>query len=338
MPLVTCHFSNGTVYEVRADSGRPFLELALEQGVPIRNQCRSGTCLSCLCRSDTTPLALALQTGRATSLMPMEREEGKMLCCVSEATSDGALHFDYSSEEAGPTEVQAFVDGIEWIASDAIKLTVELADGDWLDFRAGQYVEMTVPGGDEARSYSMCSAPDELPKLEFMIRVLKSGLMSDYVRETAKLDDVLRLRGPYGDFGWSGSRRQPQLFIAGGTGLSPICSILQEIRGTSGHKPPLTLNLGCGSPEALLDPAFLRRLESWMPTLQVNLCVESGAQSDYVNGNALAPIDFSALEPDTQAYVCGPEGLINAAIDRLLAAGLASENIHYERFVASGTV
>ncbi len=131
MPLVTCHFSNGTVYEVNADSGRPFLELALEQGVPIRNQCRSGTCLSCLCRSDTAGHALAPQAGRATSLMPMERAEGKMLCCASEAVSDGALYFDYSSEEAGPTEVQAFVDSIEWIASDAVKLTVELAEG-WI--------------------------------------------------------------------------------------------------------------------------------------------------------------------------------------------------------------
>ena len=336
MPLVTCHFSNGAVYEVNADSGRPFLELALEQNVPIRNQCRSGTCLSCLCRGDTAGHALAPQAGRATSLMPMDRAEGKMLCCASEAVSDGALYFDYSSEEAGPTEVQAFVDSIEWIASDAVKLTVELAEGDWLDFRAGQYVEISVPGGGASRSYSMCSAPSELPKLEFMIRVLKSGLMSDYVRGAAKLDDVVRLRGPYGDFAWSGSRRHPHLFIAGGTGLSPICSILQEIRETSGHKPPLKLSLGCASPEALLDPSFLRRLETWMPTLEVNLCVESGAQNGHVNGNALASIDFDALAPDTQAYICGPEGLINAAIDRLLAAGLTPENIHYERFVASG--
>ena len=120
--------------------------------------------------------------------------------------------------------------------------------------------------------------------------------------------------------------------------MSPICSILQEVRAASGSKPPLTLNLGCASPDALLDPAFLRNLESWMPTLTVNLCVESDAEEDHCIGNALEPIDFDSLAGDTEAYVCGPEGLINAAIERLLSAGLASDNIYYERFVASGAV
>ncbi len=150
MPVITCHFSNGASFEVNAQTGRSFLEVALEQGVPIRNQCRSGTCLSCSCLGAIDSRPLTVQTGRATSLMPMERDEGKMLCCVSEATTDGALHFDYSSDEAGPSEVQAFVDSVEWIASDAVKLTLELAETHWLDFRAGQYVEITVPGSSES--------------------------------------------------------------------------------------------------------------------------------------------------------------------------------------------
>ena len=55
-----------------------------------------------------------------------------------------------------------------------------------------------------------------------------------------------------------------------------------------------------------------------------------------MSGNALDPVEFDSLDPDTEAYVCGPEGLIDAAIERLLAAGLAPGSIHYERFVASG--
>lgn len=336
MPIVACHFSDGATFEVKAQAGASFLEVALAQGVPIRHQCKSGTCLSCSCHGATDAAPLTLQAGRAVSLMPAERRAGKMLCCVSEATADGTLYFDYPSDEVGPSEVKAFVDNVEWIASNAVKLTVELAEGNWLDFRAGQYVEITVPGSNEARSYSMCTAPAELPRLAFMIRMLESGLMSEYLRDRVKPDDVLSLRGPYGDFGWSGSRSRPHLFIAGGTGLSPICSMLQEIRATSGSKPPLTLNLGCASPDALLDPPFLRRLESWMPTLRVNLCVESDAQDGHFSGNALERVDFRTLTTDTEVYVCGPEGLINAAIERLHSAGLPPGNIHYERFVASG--
>ena len=70
-----------------------------------------------------------------------------------------------------------------------------------------------------------------------------------------------------------------------------------------------------------------------MPTLQLNLCVESGAQQDHVNGNALEPVDFNSLDPQPTLRA---GGLIDAAIEQLLSAGLAG-NIHYERFVASGT-
>ena len=83
MPLITCHFSDGASFEVNAPGGRSFLELALEQGVPIRNQCRSGTCLSCICLGAPDSEPLTVRAGRATSLMPTERDEGKMLCCVS---------------------------------------------------------------------------------------------------------------------------------------------------------------------------------------------------------------------------------------------------------------
>jgi len=65
--------------------------------------------------------------------------------------------------------------------------------------------------------------------------------------------------------------------------------------------------------------------------------VETGAQQDHVSGNALKPVDFDSLEPDTEAYICGTEGLIDAAVERLLSAGVAPDSIHYERFVASGT-
>ncbi|GIR69676.1 MAG: hypothetical protein CM15mP74_09270 [Halieaceae bacterium] len=74
----------------------------------------------------------------------------------------------------------------------------------------------------------MCTAPAELPKLAFMIRMLDSGLMSEYLRDSAKPDDVLKLRGPFGDFSWTGSRSRPQLFIAGGTGLSPSAAFCKR--------------------------------------------------------------------------------------------------------------
>ena len=337
MPVVSCHFTDGASFEVDADSGESFLEIALRHGVPIRNQCRSGTCLSCLGKCAVGSGPLSPRPGRPSSLLPIDKKQGKALCCVSEVTSEGDIYFDYPSDEAGPSEAKCFIDSIEWIASDAVKLTVELADGDWLDFRSGQYVEIAVPDSSQCRSYSMCTAPNDLPQLAFMVRILAGGLMSEYLTTIAKPDDVLTLRGPFGGFAWSGSRSAPQLFIAGGTGLSPICSILHEIRNVAGAKPPMTLSLGCATPEALLAPGYLRLLESWMPTLSLRLSAEFGdVEGAVMRGNALTAIDFSVVTPQTEAYVCGPEGLINAATKKLVEVGVPATNIYYERFVASG--
>ena len=336
MPAVTCRFSDGGSFIVEGEVGQNFLEVALSQGVPIRNQCRSGSCLTCLCGTESGSEPLILRRGQVTSLLKSDRELGKALCCVSELMSDGELYFDYPSDETGPSEVQSFIDSVEWIASDAVKLSVELADGAWLDFEPGQYVEISVPSSEECRSYSMCSAPEDLPRLEFMIRILEDGSMSNYLSEFAKVDDVLKLRGPFGKFVWSGSRASPHLFIAGGTGLSPICSMLQHIRSVSGKKPQMTLSLSCANPDAMLDLDFLKLLEAWMPTLDLKLSVREENTGAFLTGNALTPIDFESLSPDTEAYVCGPDGLIKAATEKLLAAGVRPENIFYEQFVATG--
>ncbi|GIR69677.1 MAG: hypothetical protein CM15mP74_09280 [Halieaceae bacterium] len=60
-----------------------------------------------------------------------------------------------------------------------------------------------------------------------------------------------------------------------------------------------------------------------MPTLRLNLCVESGAQQDHVSGNALEPVDFDFAGPRHRSLRLRARGLIDAAIERLLSAGLA---------------
>ncbi|MEM1110680.1 MAG: FAD-binding oxidoreductase [Pseudomonadota bacterium] len=334
MPTARCHFSDGQVFDVQADPGEAFLDAALRAGAPIRYQCRSGSCLSCACRSSAEG-GLCMRPGVASSLLPGEIADGRRLSCVGQLLADDELHFDYASNDSGPAKVSAFVDNIEWMADDAVRLRVELAEGDWLDFKPGQYVRIGIPGSEETRSYSMSTTPAALPMLEFMIRVLDQGVMSDYLRQRAQVDDVLTLTGPYGGFRWDGDRQSPQLFIAGGTGLSPIASILEQIRATSGRKPPMTLSFGCATADNLFATDYLQLLAQWVPSLDVKISVQDGTREGALSGTPLDAVDFEALAPDTRAYLCGPPGMIQAAAERLRAAGIPGDQIYQEQFTPS---
>tara|TARA_R110002110_G_scaffold205066_7_gene417346 strand:- start:503236 stop:504078 length:843 start_codon:yes stop_codon:yes gene_type:complete len=274
----------------------------------------------------------------AASLLKSEQEEGLRLTCACDATTDCVIELDYESSagEVRPEKASVFINSIDWVAKDVVRLRLELADGHWMNFEPGQFVQIQVPGTQEYRRYSMATAPEELPQMELLIRVLENGAMSDYIRGRAQIDDVLEIEGPYGSFFWRKDLKSPHVFIAGGTGLAPMMSMLDVIRSKNGTKPDLLLSFGCQDQSSLFHGEDLELREFWMPTLRTRISVDRGEQ---VAGTRLGnPVDAVVPEditPDTVAYLCGPPRMIEAAHQHLEELGVKAENIHAEQFVAS---
>ena len=335
MSTAVCQFADGVSFDVEVGPGETLLDAASRAGVPIQQQCRSGSCLSCICTSQSG--GLVMRSGKATSLLPSDIDAGHRLACSAELVGDDTLYFDYESNPRAPKQVKAFVNAVERVCSDAVRLEVELADDHWLDFEPGQYVNITPPGAAAARSFSMSSIPDELPKLEFYIRLLDTGLMSDYLRDRARVDDVLTLEGPHGRFVRDATAVSPLLFIAGGTGISPILSLTRQARLRKGRKPAMTVNFGCASAERLFAADALDLLQGLTPSLDVNILVEDGSAARYRACNPVAAIDPATLLPETQAYICGPPGMVTAAVARLRELGLPADSIHYEQFTPASS-
>ena len=334
---VTLRFADGIERAIAVAPGAFVLDAALTADVPILNQCRSGSCTSCLARLVDGEAVMASAAGSA--LTRSEREEGLRLLCLTEVRADCrfALDYDSTAGRARPVRVRAFVDAIERIAPDVVRLRLELADGDWMDFRPGQFVQFHVPGGEAVRSYSMASAPDELPAIELLVRLLPYGAMSDWLRTSAAVDDVVELEGPFGSFFLRDKVRAPHLMIAGGTGLAPMMAMIDSLRKRPGHKPPVMLSFGCSRPEGLfhLDALDLRRL--WLPSLDLRVSVEDGQGGDGVRrGNPVQAIGAADVsDAGAVAYLCGPPAMIHAARSHLEGLGVRPENIFAEQFVAS---
>mgnify|MGYP003941207743 CR=1 FL=1 len=334
---VTLNFSDGVTHSFQVAQGANILEAAIAADMPVLYQCRSGGCSSCICTlADGEAVT---QPGASSSLLSSEYEAGQRLLCVSQANSDCTFNLPYGSEVGASSahEVHAFIDSVERIASNVMRLTLELAEGEWMEFRPGQFMQIVVPGLGVLRSYSPSSTQLSLPKMEFLIRLLPGGAMSSYLEKEADVDQVLTLSGPYGSFFLREEhRRAPHIFVAGGTGLAPILSMIDTLRQMGGRKPPMLLTFGCANPEALFSLEDIELRQQWLPTLEARICVDRGATGDLHEGSPVSALrEGDVTSPDTVAYLCGPQPMIEAATKRLIELGVKPENIFAEQFVAS---
>jgi len=332
---VTLRYADGVEQGVTVGPRDSVLDAALAEGVPLLHQCRSGSCSSCV--AQLAEGVAVLRPGASTALLASEFAAGQRLLCVTQPQSACRFDLPYASTVGSrEVEVQAFVDAVERVAENVVRLRLELADEQWLDFRPGQFLQLSVPGIGVMRSYSPATTAAALPKIELLIRLQPGGAMSQWLTERAQVDDVLSLRGPYGAFFLrDDQRRAPQLFVAGGTGLAPILSMIDGIRQGSGRKPPVLLSFGCASPATLFAQDDLALRQQWMPNLEVRISVEAGATGELWAGNPVSALSPEDVSPQTIAYLCGPPRMIEAARERLQGYGVPASQIHSELFTAS---
>jgi ferredoxin-NADP reductase len=277
---------------------------------------------------------------RALALIAAEIAEGKRLLCSSHALSDSVVSLHYPSSliyEGERRNFEARVKAVDWPAESVARLAITLEHRAGLSFRPGQYVRIKVPETEEWRSYSMCTTPRELPRMEFLVRIIPGGAMSEYLRGRAQEGDRLQVEGPLGAFILH-QGKGTHVFVAGGTGLAPILAMLDAIRRGSGPRPKILLSFGCASEKTFFYRDEIELRQWWMPQLSVRLSADhvDNPSSGVIQGTPVDALGSEPIgDPEASAYVCGPPPMIEAARRRLAELGVAPERIYAERFVAS---
>ncbi len=328
-------FADGVAAFVAVNAGETVLEAALNARLPMLYQCRSGSCGSCM--GKLVAGEAGMRRGAATALLPREYAAGQRLLCLTEPHTDCHFELPYPAAAAAQDirHANAFVNAVDRVAEDVIRLKLELAEGDSLTFRAGQFFEVVVPGIDVIRRYSPCTTPDELPNIELLVRLLPGGVMSDWLDTRTRVDDIIQLRGPFGAFFLRERQRVPHVFIAGGTGIAPILSIIDTVRKQTGKRPPMLLSFGCGSRESLFGLEDLQLRQLWLPNLTIRISVPRDPPAGVLQGTPVDALSPGDIDTHSIAYVCGPPAMVEAAALRLLALGVQADNIVAERFTAS---
>ncbi len=225
------------------------------------------------------------------------------------------------------------------LTHDIAQVRIELIKPETIDFIAGQYVQIRSQPylGKQAvvRAYSIASAPSDKTHIELMVRKVPDGICSGWVFDVLKEGDKAYFTAPYGDFRLSDSN-VPAVFIAGGSGMGPLWSILQDMREKALRRP-VRFFFGALTRRDLFLVSELTALQQELPDFAfVPALSNEPENSEWKGERGLITDVMARCMPDCsgcEAYLCGSPGMIGACINVLTKAGMIEKNIFYDKFI-----
>jgi ferredoxin-NADP reductase len=220
------------------------------------------------------------------------------------------------------------------------ELTFERVDGGSFAFEAGQWVSLVLPAsaGELRRAYSIASPPGDTPRFELAVTHVSGGPGSSFLHDIVP-GATLKAIGPQGFFTRPIDKAAPSLFIATGTGVTPLRSMMHAALAAQ-DPHPLWLVFGVRTEEDLLYRQELEFLASEHTNVRVLFTLSRGGESwqgkrGYVQTHV--PELWSELEAlglgKPHAYVCGLQKMVGAVRDLLRKQlGVPREQVHGERY------
>ncbi len=315
----------------RCTENETLVEAARKSGIILEHSCLSGRCSSCKVKVDS---GLSEPTSEEFSLNNEEREGGFILSCIRTPKSDMQIHAEDLSEYgiSIPRTLPVKINKIEKLTEDVIKIELRFPPTQKLHFLAGQYVN--VIKGNIKRSYSIGSTSNENNSIELFIKKYPGGLLSNYWFNQVKVNDLLRIEGPRGTFFIrNNSTIKNIIFLATGTGIAPVKSILETLSKRIEDLTDKNIYLFWGVKyfnDLFWTPEKLGLNINYFPVLSREKI--PALENGYVQ-NVLLTKNMELSE--SIIYACGSNDMILEAKNKLIENGLPDHNFYSDAFVTS---
>jgi NAD(P)H-flavin reductase len=195
-----------------------------------------------------------------------------------------------------------------------------------IPFRAGQFMQLTIPGIGEA-PFTPSSSPFKTETME--ITILRAGRVTEAVHRL-KAGDTIGLRGPFGKgYPIDNFAGKEILVVGGGVGLAPLRSLLYSLFHHLDKYKRVAIRYGARNPVEL---SFRRQYEEWaaQSKVDVELTVDSG-NGDWNGRVGLVTelLDRTGIDlENAYAVSCGPEIMLKFVTLKLLSVGFKPEQIY----------
>jgi ferredoxin-NADP reductase/ferredoxin len=299
------------------------LDCLTAQGVPVPSSCRTGACQTCMMRAIEGVVPEKARAG----LKPTLAAQNYFLACSCYPETDLVV----TLPDTGPCKLDARVTGIEYLNSDILGIRLKPLQA--IEYKAGQFINLFK---DEAtaRCYSLASVPALEDELFLNVRKVPGGLVSNWIFDTVKLDDVISISDASGDcFYVPGNPDQNILLIATGSGLAPLYGIIRDAL-SNGHQGKIILYHGSYNTDGFYLVEALQKLAENHPNFSYVACISDGpAAPGYASGMVLdvALADNPNLS-GWRVFLCGNPNMVNAAKQQTFFAGASMRDIFADPF------
>lgn len=326
---IALNFEDGVTRFVDCGATEKVLDAAFRHRINLPMDCSDGVCGTCKCRAEGGAYDLG-DDYIEDALTQDEAAEGLVLTCQMVPRSDCVIAVPVPSTacKTGSAEFGASVTEVAPFGDAAYELVLDMAENAPA-FLPGQYVNITVPGSGQNRSYSFSSAPGER-RMTFLIKHVPGGLMSTWLHGASGSQE-LRMTGPLGSF-YLRAVTRPLLFLAGGTGLAPFLSML-EVLARQGTAQPVHMIYGVTRDQDLVLVERLQEYARRVPGFTFTTCVADPQAAHERRGYVTHHMPAQALHGgNVDVYLCGPPPMVEAVQKHFKTEGITPASFHYEKF------
>lgn len=327
---------SGEVFEM--EEGQSLLDAALRSGVYLPHACLHGVCSTC--KIVVTEGEVDIGEASPFALLDEERADGLALACCAMPLADLVIEADVENEPDAERhrvgDFQAVVTSIKDIAPRIRSIFLAVA-GDGLDFQAGQYINLSIAGLESPpRAFSIASPPSSSNVIELNVALIEGGEVTHYLHNALQVGEVLSVSGPYGQFYVRKSLPEPIIFLAAGSGLSGVKSMVMELVENNDPRP-ITLIYGAHSEQEVyywdLFEQYAREHASF--TLLLAVSGNASPSSDDEQWDCLQELlldHYDGKFDGYNAYVCGSPSMVDSCVATLMRGRCFEKHFFVEKF------
>ncbi|MET1163173.1 MAG: ferredoxin reductase, partial [Pseudoxanthomonas sp.] len=244
--------------------------------------------------------------------------------------------FDFWASKVNPTwswdRPMARITGRRAESADSVTLWLQ-PNRHWAGFQPGQHLNVTaqLDGVRVTRSYSLTNASAADGRLAITVKRVDGGSLSRHLCTSARIGEVLEIGQAFGDMTLPASPQGNWLFLAAGSGITPLMSMTRAL-AAQGMPVPLTLMYWARTRQELCFVDELKKCAAEHSNFSVHFVLtREPIAGDEATGRLSATMIRALVDdPSTrQVFACGPGGFVDTA---RIALASSVQSFHTEAF------
>ncbi len=221
------------------------------------------------------------------------------------------------------------------LTENVYELQFQIINPEEFMFVSGQFINIKVEDGNPKiffRSYSIMSTPSQKNNITTCIKLIPTGRATPWLTTVAEGTNVTMM-GPLGRFVFHESAEKNTIFIATGTGITPLRCMIED-QMEKGNTSKMHLIWGFRFEKDIFYVQELEKIHAIYPNFTYNITVSRpednwtgtrGRVTDWLETNLTTPLQ-------TQVYICGVGDMVTDTVTLCEKVGMAKEDIHFEKY------